>query len=193
MSVIYQISFALLWAIVVLEAILLEEILRMTVRFKRLHLDFRSKAQQLSIGDRAPQFTARLLGTNQLLKSSKFRGSSTTLLFVSPEEADSPLYRNLSAAIHGMWHRDDGKLYLVCSGREDDCRRVISDHHVDGFEHGQVPVILDEGGEIARRFLIGSTPQGVMLDEKLRVSRYGRPLLTEEPDHAETEKRPVLA
>jgi len=49
MSVIYQISFALLWAIVVLEAILLEEILRMTVRFKRLHLDFRSKAQQLSL------------------------------------------------------------------------------------------------------------------------------------------------
>ena len=192
MTVFYEVSFALLWAIVIVEAIVLQQILWRTVRIRRLHLNSR-KATGLSIGDRAPQFTGRVLGTDQFLRSSELRGHTTALLFVSPDEASSRLYANLSVAIHAMWHSTEGNLYVVCSGGEDACRRIIRDHGVDGFKDHEVPLVLDESGEIARRFFITSTPQGVRLDESLRIVRYGRPSPAEEPQHAETGGTAALA
>jgi hypothetical protein len=193
MTMLYQVSSALLWAIVVLQAFVLMEILRRTVRMKRLHLNSRSKLQKLFVGERAPEFTGRVLGTDGLLRRSKLRGHTTRLLFVSPKDASSPLYTDLSVAIHAMWHAAKGNLYLICTGGEDACRQIVRDHRIDGLEHGRVPVVLDETGEIARRFFVNSTPQGVTLDERLRIARYGRPVPTEEPRHAESDDAARLA
>ncbi len=192
MTVFYELSFALIWALVILQAVLLKQVLWTTVRIKRFHLDSR-RVRGLSRGDGVPQFTGRVLGTDRVLKTSELRGRTTTLLFVSPDEASSPLYRNLSVAMHAMWHSADGQLYVVCSGREDACHQILRDHRIDGFQDDQVPVVLDETGDIARRFFIKSTPQAVTLDEDLRIARYGRPSTTEELQHAKTGETPVLA
>jgi hypothetical protein len=115
------------------------------------------------------------LWTGKSLSISNLKGHRSTLLFVSPEEV-SPLYENLDIGIHAMWHETDGHVYLVCNGSEEACRQLASDYRVEGFAEDQVPVILDEGGRLARSFLIDGTPQAVSLDSDLQVRRYGYPV-----------------
>lgn len=175
----FALTYALLWGLVVLEAVLLREILRRTVWFKRLQADFSRRAETqrqdwLRTGTPAPDFTAPLLGTGRHLSASDLRGQQSILLFVSPGVA-SPLYDSLSLAIHGMWHKTEGHLYLVCNGSPEACRRFAEEHRVEGFAEDKVPVIVDEGGLIAKSFLIEATPEAVALDEDARVLRYGRP------------------
>ena len=187
MKELFAFSYVLIWGLVVLEAVVLQEVLRRTVWFKRLYAGFydRAKRQYPSIdalapGALAPEFTARMLGREKPVSTFDMKGHSTILLFVSPKEASSPLYGKLSAGIHALWHKAGGNLYLVCGGGEEECRRMGRNHGGQGVNEGHVPVILDEEARIARSFLIRSTPQAVMLDEDLRVSRYGYPLPTEE-------------
>jgi hypothetical protein len=155
----------------------LRKALRETVMFKRLHAEFslRGNPQELSKGMWAPEFTASVMGTGKTLSTSQLKGHSTILLFVSGEEFSSSLYENLATAIHAFWHKVNGNLYLVCSGGEELCRQFARNHRVKGFTPDQVPVVLDEGGRIARDFLVSSTPQSVMLDQDGRVSLYGHP------------------
>ena len=187
MKELFALSCVLLWMLVVLEAMLLQEVLRRTVRFKRLYTGSprRSRREQLSTGalstgTLAPEFTAPVLGTDRTVSTSDLKGHSTILLFVSPGETSSPFYEKLSVGTHALWHKAGGHLYFVCSGGEQACRQIMRDHHVEGFGRGHVPVVLDEGRRIAQSFLITDTPQAVMLDEEGRVSRYGHPLSTGE-------------
>ena len=180
----FALSYALLWGLIVLEAVVLREVLRKTLWFKRLYADFsrRSEPEKLNwlpTGTLAPDFMAPLLWTGELLSTSHLGGNSSILLFVSPE-APSSLYEKLSLAIHVMWHNTDGHLYLVCNGSEEACQQLARDHRVEGFTEDKVPVILDKDGWITRSFLIDSTPQAVSLGEDLRVKRYGRPAPNEQ-------------
>lgn len=182
MKELFAISYALLWGFIVLEAVLLQNLLRRTVWYKQLHVDFRrhSMPEQLTMGMAAPEFTAPLLGTGRTLSTTNLKGLTTILLFVSPLEASSSLYKNMVDSIHALWHKAGGNLFLVCSGGEEACRQIALDHHLDGFRHGQIPVILDEGGRIAQSFHISKTPQAVMLDDDALVSRCGHPVPTKE-------------
>lgn len=73
--------------------------------------------------------------------------------------------------INVAWHKVDGNAYLICSGEEHGCRAVAS--CVQELAAHTLPVVLDEGGSIARQFLVGLTPQAVELDSNARVKRYG--------------------
>jgi len=175
----FALSYALLWGLIVLEALLLREILRKTVWLKRLHADLihRSGEEELEwlrTGTPAPNFTAPLLGTNTSLSMSQLKGHQSILLFVSAD-APPPLYEKLDIAIHAMWHKTEGHLYLVCNGTAEGCRQLVSDHQVTQYTGDQLPILIDEGGRISQSFLINSTPQAVELDENIRVKRYGRP------------------
>lgn len=184
----FALSYALLFGLVVLEAIVLQGVLRRTVEIKRrfIHSARRDRPpQQLLPGTLAPKFTARVLGTRRTLASADLEGNFVMLLFVSPREAASTRYANLSVAIHALWHKAEGNLYVVCSGGDEACRQLMHDHDVDGLSDGYLPVILDEDGRIAKSFLISSTPQAVILDEEVRVSRYGQPLPTGEVSDGE--------
>lgn len=185
MKELFALSYGLLWCLVILEAVLLRDLLRRTVWFKRFQSDFSSKKAQkrtrLHTGTTAPHFTASLLGSGDSLSTQNLNGHPSILLFVSPEES-SPLYENLRFAIHALWHKTKGNLYLVCNGTAEACRHLVSEHSVEGFTDNQVPVLLDEGGRIAQSFLISDTPQAVELDENLRVGRYGRPEPIEHDD-----------
>jgi hypothetical protein len=177
MKQLFALSYALLWGIVLLETMMLREILRRTVRFKRLYAapQNRSERPQLTTGTLAPDFVSQLVGSGRIVTTADLKGHSTILLFISPSDASSPVYEKLSLGTHALWHKADGNLYLVCSGEQEACRRIMRDYHVEGFNRGRVPILLDEKGLIAASFLITGTPQAVMLDEEARVSRYGYP------------------
>jgi hypothetical protein len=78
----------------------------------------------------------------------------------------------------GLKLRGEGRLFVLCEGDAEACSSLAAQAGPD------VPVLLDEDGEIRRRFLVSSTPAAVILDADAGVSMYGRP---ESP--AESERR----
>lgn len=175
----FGLSYALLGLLVVLEGVLLREALRETLEIKRAYSGFERHVPSTGLpsGVPAPDFSAPLLGTGQLLRTTDLKGESTILLFVSPGEASLPGYQYLTTAIHALWHRMEGCIYLVCSGSEEACRQFTLYSHFHGFRKERVQIVVDEGANIARSFQIDSTPTGVELDGDLLVRRYGRPVI----------------
>jgi hypothetical protein len=194
MKEIFAISYALLCGLVVLQAIVLRDILRRTLWFKRLTDGFSRRGESETqeprpTGVPAPDFTATLLSTGELWSSSQLKGHFSILLFVSPE-TPSPHYEKIAIAMHAMWHEAGERLYLVCNGSPESCRQFTRIHRIEGLGEDQIQVLLDEGGQIAQSFLIDSAPQAVSLGEDLRVRRYGRPMPSEEAsaDAAESDQ-----
>jgi hypothetical protein len=74
-----------------------------------------------------------------------------------------------------MWHKMEGRLYVICKGTSESCRQLVNQHLVAEFSQGQIPVALDSDGQITESFRIQSTPQAIELDANSRVLRYGRP------------------
>jgi AhpC/TSA family protein len=190
----FGLSYAVLCGLVVLEGAMLRETLRDIVWLKQFCSGFYQRVESAGLprGTRAPDFSAPLLATGQVLKMGDLKGDPTILLFVSPMEASLPGYQQLAIAIHALWHQVEGRIYLVCSGSEEACRQFALDHHVHGFAENQVPMVLDNEAFISRSFQIDSTPTAVELDEDVRVNRYGRPAVRalaptggEEPEEAE--------
>ena len=171
-------SYTVLCGLMLLEVLVLREALRETVWFKRFYSDFGRgpKWEGLRSGDRAPEFSASVAGTRGYLQSSDLQGHLTALVFVSPEESPSPLYKGLGAVVHALWHRADRYVYLVCEGDKDSCSQ-FTQAHLEGFPQNQL--ILDGDGSIARGFRIKSMPQAVELDQEVRVKRYGKPKIVE--------------
>jgi hypothetical protein len=187
----FAVSYVLLWALVVIETVLLREVLRRTIWFRRFHDEFSRGSKgpvgkSLPQGSRAPEFSAPLLGTEMFLRSSDLKGNPSILLFVSAEE-ESPHYKNLAIAIHAWWHEKNGHVYLVCKGSEEGCRQFAHDYCSQWLEEHRLPVLLDEDGQIARSFLIEEMPQAVSLDSETRIDRYGYPSSHEEAEETETE------
>lgn len=181
MTSILGLNYTILCVLVGLEAVVLRGVLRDALSIKQLYGDkgHRVTSDQLAIGTPAPEFAAPILGTRTTVKSAQLKGRTTILLFLSPSEASSPLYRNVAAGIHALWHKAEGSLYIVCSGHKQPCRQLVLEHRVRGLD-GQIPVILDKESRVAKRFLISTTPQAVILDYDARVRRYGRPVSKEE-------------
>jgi peroxiredoxin len=172
----FTISYGLLWGLIVLETLLLRQILRKTIRFKQIYADVFGTEQdqqftKLNPGTQITDFRVRTAGSNTDLTMSDFLGHECIFLFVSPKAG--PSYRNLSAAVYGMSEKVEGNLFLVCKGDAAKCRQLMRDN---GLSENQFPLLLDSDGKIARRFLIDSDPEAVILDEEFRVVRYGHPV-----------------
>lgn len=181
MNTLFELSFALVWGVVLLEALVLRETLAEVVRIARLqgsaqHSEGTLPAQ-LRKGTPAPEFITSPLEADQALRTSDLKGRSTIILFISPRESASPAYEKLAASIHALWHRSQGQFYLICSGAERPCRNLLRDYAVKGVGPGRIPLILDENRTIADSFMISATPMAVMLDEDAQVSRYGQPIV----------------
>jgi len=176
-KILFALSYAMLFGLIAIETTVLRKALRETVILKRRYTDFSFKGNPEHSAKRtsAPEFTASVIGTHNTLSTSQLKGRPTILLFVSGEEFSSPLNDNLAAVIHAFWHKVNGNLYLVCSGSEEGCHQFARNHLVRGFAADQVPVLFDEGGRIARNFLVNNTPQAVMLDQDTRVTLHGYP------------------
>ena len=178
MQGLFVITYVLLCAILLCLMVLLRRLVAEVNWYKRFYRNqnHQDDLDVLPMGTEAPKFSGRLLGTQARLTTDDLKNHPSILLFVSTAEEQLPEYEGLNAGIHTMWHKTDGRTYLVCNGSEESCRRLAKYHHVPGFKDNQVPIVLDEGGSIARRFMVRTTPQAVELDRNARVRRYGRPL-----------------
>jgi hypothetical protein len=177
-NTIFAISYLAACGVALFESFVLKRILRETLWFCRFYDDLSHGIEWkiLPSGALAPEFSAPLLGTSQILSKSSLRELPSILLFISPHEASSSkTYANLGSVIHALWHRVKGRVYLVCAGRKEQCISFAHDRKLMGFAHNRVKVAWDENGEIARAFKITNTPQAVELDQDARVYRYGRP------------------
>jgi hypothetical protein len=175
----FAFSYLLLWGLIVLQAFLLREVLLKTVKYKRLLTTAKrnTKAEEISLlrkGTPIPEFTAPLVDTTGFLTNSQFQGRRTILFFVSTLE-HSPLYQMLAPAIHAMWHKVEGQVYIICRGTAKSCRQLVNQHLFPDVTEDQIPVALDSDGEITASFRIQNTPQAIELDAKSRVLRYGSP------------------
>jgi hypothetical protein len=200
MEALFIASYALLGGLVVLQAMTLNRILRETLRIRRLYiarLDKMKEAplERLPRDTPAPEFTAPLLSTGELISTSRFKGHESILLFVNPD-VPSPFYSQLPIVAHSWWHDTEGHLYVVCNGREEPCRTFVREYLVEDFAGHEVPVILDEEGAITRSFLVKEFPQAVSLNEDVQVGRYGSPVPNKEAepavDDAQTDSNPPV-
>lgn len=172
----------LLSLVVFLEAILLRDLLQRAVSIKRRikRVADSSPQKQLTTGTLAPNFAIPMLGTGQLVNRSKLKGHPSILLFISPQEASDTIYRNLKHGVHWLWHEVRGHLYLVCSGQEEPCRRLVSEYGLTGCSGKEVPILWDPERQFTNRFRISSMPQAVELDSDACVKRYGRELIVDD-------------
>jgi hypothetical protein len=194
MEALFNASYALLAGLAVLQAIILNRILRETLRLRRLYVSRIDKLKELLLdqlpkGAPAPEFTAPLLSTGELINPARFNGHESMLLFVNPD-MPSPFYPQLPFAAHSWWHDTEGHLYIVCNGREESCRTFVKEHLIESFAGHEVPVILDEDGAITRSFLVKEFPQVVSLNEDVRVGRYGSPVPNKEAEPEVNEAQP---
>ena len=174
----FVVSYVVLWMVVVLESLLLREVLRGTVKFKRLREELSSRKRWSPASMTAPDFTVPILQTGKSLTTSDLKDQLSMLVFISAAHT-SPFYASLNFALRGMWNKVQGHIYLVCHGNEASCGQIAKDYAL--FEHtkDEVPILLDEDGKITAAFGITSTPQAVELDKDLRVRRRGQPVQDE--------------
>jgi hypothetical protein len=200
MNTIFMMSYALLGGLAVLQAIILNWVLRETLRYRRLYLSRLDKMKELirtdalnrlPKGAAVPEFTAPLLSTGELINTTQIKGHDSILLFVAPD-TPSPFYQHLPIVTHALWHKTDGHLYIICNGLEESCRTFVNEHLVEELPVHTVPVILDEEGFITRSFLVKTFPKAVSLDEDLRVLRYGEPVPGEEAAPEADRPQPAL-
>jgi hypothetical protein len=177
----WEVSFGILWGLVALEGVILRQVLQQTTGIMRKYAESPSHDHdQLPYGTPAPMFEGKLLGSNGTICISDLKGDNAILLFLSPEDKALPSYDDLTVGTHALWHKAHGRLYLICSGAERACRDLVQDRPADGFDLTRVPLVLDQDRLIAESFRISTTPQAVLLDNDLRISRYGHLLLSGE-------------
>jgi hypothetical protein len=160
-----------------MESLVLKEIAKRVSWYKRMYSEFyrTTEIRVLATGTPAPAFSGSIVGKDEILKTTDLEGAPSMLMFVSPQEFNLPLYENVGVVLHSLWHRVQGRLYLICKGTEESCVQMVRDLGAENH----APAIVDMDGRISRSFRVTTTPQVVELDSEIRVKRYGAPEVLE--------------
>ena len=164
-------SYVVLWAVAAVETAMLVQIIRRVVR---LHAEMYEampavlKEERLARGTFV-DFGARDITTGAVIRSADLRGAPAALLFMGPEDLGVEPSEWLLDTIEGLRYRGDGRLLVLWD--------AAGDSHLElpPTVGTSLPILLDEGGEIRRRFLVSSTPTAVLLDSEAAVATYGKP------------------
>jgi hypothetical protein len=165
-------TYILVWALVLIAALLLRKVLRELGWVAR-----RTRERQMSRTDRIqgpiPEFSAPVLGTAKVVTRADLHGREAIVMFVRPEDSANDLDKGLRASGHGLFHKANGNLYVVCTGAADRCRELLPEFEF--AEHGSttIRVIWDENGSLARSFLVSRTPVAYRLDDKAQIIGFG--------------------
>jgi peroxiredoxin len=178
MSTPFILSYVLLWAVVVLQSMLLLGMLRVIQNLQQGHAQEHGGADEPAaeptaerlIGQEIPAFAAvDIFGAS--FGSEQLRGRSTVVLFASPNCASCLLALE---ELNTVGRKANGNVVVVCGGRQDACRRMAQDFSLT------VPVILDPDDEIQRLFDVAANPTAVLLNPNNRVVSYGHPVRGDE-------------
>ena len=171
MSTLFYVSFALLWAIVVFQGLLLLGLGRLV--FRETDAADAPEIDTASLLTKPlPEFRARDIGGNDV-SSDQFGGHIAALLFVSPSCSSCTLTLHEMAALR---QKTDDHVVVVSRGTEDETVAMAQSHDLS------VPVVVDEWGELVKLFGISAFPSAVLINEKSEVQSIGHPLRNEEQD-----------
>jgi hypothetical protein len=178
MHTLLWLSYYVLYGIIVFEGMVLRELLDQTLLHRQVYTRLVGPREIIGLpsGTPVPEFCGALLNSTKALNQTCFKGNETILVFVAPHETSRPGYRQLSTAVHALWHMLEGHVYLVCSGTRRECRQLASSHNIHGCTEHNIPMLIDEYGSISRSFRIETTPVAVELDEDSFIKRYGVPV-----------------
>ena len=164
-------SYVVLWAVTAVETATLVQILRRVVRIRAEMYEAMpvvAREERLAKGSFV-DFGARDVVTGAVIRSSALRGAPAALLFMGPEDLGAESSEWLLDTIEGLKYRGEGRLLVLWDGD------AVARPELPPAVGTGLRVLLDEGGEIRRRFLIRSTPAAVLLDSEASVAMYGKP------------------
>jgi peroxiredoxin len=170
----FVVSYVLLYAIVILQGMLLLGAARAIHELRQGHVapepEPGEPTSERLLGKEAPTFAAvdisgAMIGTEQL------RGRSSVVLFVSPTCHSCMLTLD---ELNVVSAKVNGNVLVVCGARAEGCRSLARDYQLT------VPVVVDEDARISTLFDVSSTPTAVLLNPGNRIVSYGHPMRGEE-------------
>jgi len=122
-----------------------------------------SQAKHLQVGDAAPAFSAKDI-TGKVVSLKELKGKAVVLRFFLPDckfcKADTAVFNR-----YYQQYRDKGLeiIYIDTSPDKNEVEKFAKDLGI------QFPVIHDENGEIAGRYMIKAVPQTIILSPALVI------------------------
>lgn len=182
MSLPFVSSYVALWALVILQGLVLLALVRMVHELRNNAASFNVGGQSTAALEPAPPFQAMALDGTRVT-SEDFPGRLTALLFVSPTCPSCTTTLHEMRALH---FKAQGNVVVICRASRYDSMRLAQAHKLDGL-----PVIADEDDSLSRLYRITTVPVAVLINGSGKVQSYGYPL-REEMEQA-FEAAPVAA
>lgn len=159
-SIAFDISYGVLWLLVIVETALLIGLVRVMHELQQQGAGLGGR--HALTGEEVPSFEA-----------VDTRGGSITnhdvadrvMLFVA---TDCPACVTTLDELHVLEHKGSG-VVLVCNGDQEDCERLTAERRLE------VPLIVDVAQSLAKKFQVSAYPTAVIIDEDGRIARYGAP------------------
>jgi peroxiredoxin len=170
MSAPFAISYAALWALVVLQALLLIGLTRLVHQLREGRTADAARAPQRGEGERLAGQLAPLIdgvdvnGTR--VRSDELGGPLNAILFVSPRCSNCMVSLD---ELNALRHKVDGHVMAVCLGTADECRLLVEDLDLT------MPVVADPDQRISASFDVTHTPTAVTVNKRGRIVQYGHP------------------
>jgi methylamine dehydrogenase accessory protein MauD len=163
----FYLSYAVLWALVILLSFVLLGLVRAVYR-----LQHEAQAGSLARtnghmrGRQAPAFSGIGVSGEQI-QSSDFAGRLTGLLFVGPDCGACEMTLN---DLDALKTKTQQNLVVVCRGEQDECNDLSDSYRLTS------EVVVDRDLAISDLFEITSVPTAVLIGEDGRIRSYGHPL-----------------
>lgn len=177
-------SYIALWALVVLDSLVLLGLVRIVAQLQRSRTEPASRwGERPEPGEPAPAFqTVDLDG--RPVTSDDFAGHLRALLFVSATcESCAPSLDELRALNHKSGHR----VTVVCRGGPEECRDLVERHGI------WLTTVADEGYEISTLFGISRVPTAVLINSDDRIQSYGEPMRRDHMEAVLGSEEPAVA
>lgn len=167
MSAPFVLSYVALWVLVVLQGVILLGLTRALYELRQRDQGADPTSFQ---GLPVPDFTAVDL-SGQPVSAASLAGEPAVLLFVSPNCQSCMV---TLAELKALTSDPRRGLVVVCHAGDDDCRRLAANYQLT------VPVVVDEDGEVMKRFGISGTPTAVRISADSVIESHGSPMRGED-------------
>ena len=164
MTVVFVMSLAALWAIVLFQTFLSLGVVRT--------LYAASESEKLEGGDTglagqpAPPFIAEALDGSRITNAD-LAGRHAALLFVSP---DCTTCGVTLAELDALRTKVDGTVVVMCRSDRDRCAELATTYGLT------VPIVVDADYEYSQLFAVAGAPTAVLIRPDGTIETYGRPM-----------------
>jgi peroxiredoxin len=168
MTVVFVLSLAALWALVIFQTLVSIGLAR-AVYAAAESGTLESGDADLS-GHPAPAFAAEGLD-GRTITNADLAGRPAALLFVSPDCSSCGVTLAELEALHS---KVDGTVVVMCRSERDRCAELVKTYGLS------VPVVVDADFELSRLFSVAGAPTAVLIGADGTIETYGRPMSPED-------------